>query len=280
MNEPNPNKIIGRLLLEAGKLKSSDIELIEHCQKEQGLRFGEAAVKLGMVAEADILQMLARQFHYPYLQPGEGGFSEELVAAYLPFTPQVEAIRSLRSQLTLRWFSEEHKQLALVGLGPGVGCSLLTANLAIVFSQLGQRTVLVDANLRNPRQHQVFNLKQKIGLSEILAGSVGMDAVSKIPSFVDLSVLPAGTIPPNPQELLGRPAFKLLMRDLAKRYDITLLDTPNGLLYADTQNIVAETGAALLVMHKHHTRVSDALALKAQLANAKAHILGVVLNEF
>ena len=93
-------------------------------------------------------------------------------------------------------------------------------------------------------------------------------------------MLPAGTLPPNPQELLGRPAFRLFMRDLAKQYDVTLLDTPDGLLYADTQNIVAEAGAALLVMHKHHTRMSDALSLQAQLADARAQIVGVVLNEF
>jgi protein-tyrosine kinase len=280
MNGLKTHKNVGRLLLDAGKLKLPDIELIEHCQKEQGLRFGDAAVKLGLVAETDILQILAQQFNYPYLQPGEGGFSEELVAAYQPFIPQVEALRSLRSQLTLRWFNEEHKQLALVGLGSGEGCSFLAANLAIVFSQLGQRTVLVDANLRNPRQHQLFNLGKRQGLSDLLAGSIGMDAVSIIPSFIDLSVLSAGTLPPNPQELLGRPAFKLLMRDLAKNYDVTLLDTPDGLLYADTQNIVAETGAALLVMHKNHTRISDALALQAQLVNAKAQIVGAVFNEF
>ena len=280
MKESNYNKKVGRLLLDAGKLKLADIELIEHCQREQGLRFGEAAVKLGMVAEADILQMIAQQFDYPYLQPGEGGFSPDLVAAYQPFSPQVEAIRSLRSQLTLRWFNEERKQLALVGSGPGVGCSLLAANLAIVFSQLGQRTVLVDANLRNPRQHQLFDLSTSIGLSELLVGRADRGAICKIPSFVDLSVLSAGTLPPNPQELLGRPAFRLLMRDLAKNYDITLLDTSGDLLYADTQNIVAETGAALMVMHKHHSRVSDALALQSQLANAKAQIVGAVINEF
>jgi chain length determinant protein tyrosine kinase EpsG len=280
MKEPNLNKKIGRLLLDADKLKLADIELIEHCQREHGLHFGEAAVKLGMVAEADILQILAQQFDYSYLQPGEGGFSAELLAAYQPFIPQVEAIRSLRSQLSLRWFSEEHKQLALVGLGFGEGCSLLAANLAIVFSQLGQRTVLVDANLRGPRQHQLFNLTKSMGLSELLVGRTGMEAICEIPSFVDLSVLPAGTLPPNPQELLGRPAFRLLMCDLAKNYDVTLLDTPGGLLYADTQNIVVQTGAALLVVHKNHTRMSDALALQAQLANANAQVVGVVLNEF
>jgi chain length determinant protein tyrosine kinase EpsG len=279
MKEPNLNRKFGMLLLDAGKLKLADIELIEHCQKEQGLRFGEAAVKLGLVDEADILQTLAQQFNYPYLQPGEGGFSEELVAAYQPFTPQVEAIRNLRSQLTLRWLNEEHKQLALVGLGSGEACSFLAANLAVVFSQLGQRTVLVDANLRDPRQHQLFNLGKRQGLSDLLTGSIGMEAIGKIPSFADLSVLPAGTLPPNPQELLGRPAFKLLMRDLAKNYEIILVDTPDGLLYADTQNIVAETGAALLVAQKDHARISDAQALQSQIINAKAQVVGVVLDE-
>ena len=279
MNMPSLNRNIGELLLEAGKLKLPDIELIGHCQKEQGLLFGEAAVKLGLIDEADILKILAQQFDYPYLQPGEGGFSTELVAAYQPFTPQVEALRNLRSQLTLRWFNEEHKHLALVGLGTGDSCSTLTANLAIVFSQLGQRTVLVDANLRDPRQHKLFRLAPSPGLSELLVGRAGMESICKIPAFIDLSVLTAGALPPNPQELLGRPAFRLLLRDLAKSYDVTLLDTPDGLLYADMQNVVAETGAALLVMHKNHTRISDAVALQGQFANAKAQIVGVVLNE-
>ncbi|MFZ4702101.1 MAG: chain length determinant protein tyrosine kinase EpsG, partial [Candidatus Methylumidiphilus sp.] len=209
-----------------------------------------------------------------------GGFSKGLVAAYQPFTPKAEAVRSLRSQLTLRWLDQEHKQLALVGLGSGDSCSLLAANLAVVFSQLGQRTVLVDANLRTPRQHQLFNLGVRQGLSDLLSGSAGMEVIARIPSFADLSVLPAGTLPPNPQELLGRPAFKQLMHDLAGGYDITLLDTPDGLLYADTQNIVAATGAALLVIQKHYARMDDAVVLQGQIANAKAQTVGAVLNEF
>lgn len=274
------DKTVGRLLLDAGKLKLHDIELVERCQREQGLRFGEAAVKLGLVAEADIRQMLAQQFNYPYLQVGEGGFSEELVAAYQPFSSQVEALRGLRSQLMLRWFGEMHRHLAVVGLGQGEGCSYMAANLAIVFSQLGERTVLVDANLRNPRQHQIFNLIQRQGLSDLLAGRAGMEVICRIPSFIDLSVLPAGTVPPNPQELLGRPSFGALMRDLGKSYDVILLDTPPGTQYADMQNIVAATGAALLVMRRHSARMSDALAVQGQLANAKAQIVGAVLNGF
>ncbi len=280
MNGTDSPQKIGRLLLDAGKLKLQDIDLIVSYQKEHGLRFGEAAVKLGLVVESDIQQMLAQQFNYPYLQPGEGGFSGRLTAAYQPFSNQVESIRNLRSQLVMRWFDEERKQLALAGLGAEDSGSILAANLAVVFSQMGQRTILVDANLRNPRQHQLFNLPQSAGLSEMLAGHANMEAICKIPHFADLSVLTSGALPPNPQELLGRPAFKLLMGNLSKNYDIILLDTPNGMLYADTQMIVTEAGAALLVMDKNQTRMNDALALQAQLADINAHVVGAALNEF
>jgi chain length determinant protein tyrosine kinase EpsG len=236
--------------------------------------------KVTNVTEIDALHRRAHEFNYAYLQPGEDGLSEKLVAAYQPFTPHAEAIRSLRSQLTLRWLDQEHKQLALVGLDSGEYCSFLVANLAIVFSQLGQRTVLVDANLRNPRQHQLFNLGEQQGLSDLLAGKVGMEAIVKIPSFANLYFLPAGTLPPNPQELLGGTAFKRLMRELAKSYDVTLLDTPDGLLYADTQNIAAAAGSALMVVEKDRTRLSDALALQSQITHSKAQVIGVVLNEF
>ena len=280
MKEPNSKKErLGQLLLDAGRLKSTDIDLIEHCQRKHGLLFGEAAVKLGLVVEADIWQVLAQQFDYPYLRPGEGELSAELVAAYRPFTPQTEALRSLRSQLMQSFFKQNHKQLALVGVGCGDASSILAANLAIVFSQFSQRTVLVDTNLREPRQHQLFNLAQSPGLSELLVGRTGIEAIYKIPLFPHLSVLPAGAMPPNPQELLGKPEFRLLMSELAKDYDITLLDTPDGLVYADTQNIVAEIGAALLVTQKHQTRISDVLALQAQIASAKADIVGAVFIE-
>ncbi len=232
------------------------------------------------IYHAAVVGTPAQALSLTQLKPGEGGFSEDLVAAYQPFGRQAESIRSLRGQLSLRWFNEGHKLLALTGLGQGEGCSFLAANLAIMFSQLGQRTVLVDANLRDPRQHQMFNLGGRQGLSDLLAGSVGMEAVNAVSPFANLFMLPSGTPLPNPQDLLGRPSLRLLLNELAQDYDIVLVDTPDGLLYSDTQIIVAETGAALLVMHKNHARMSDAQALQAQFANAKAQIVGVVLNEF
>ncbi|MFZ4702532.1 MAG: polysaccharide biosynthesis tyrosine autokinase, partial [Candidatus Methylumidiphilus sp.] len=205
--------------------------------------------------------------------------SKTLIAAYQPFSSQAEDIRDLRSQLMLRWFNEDRKHLALVALGTADHCSVLIANLAIVFSQLGQRTLLVDANLRNPSQHRLFKLENRQGLSSMLAGMVGMESSCQIAPFSDLSVLTAGALPPNPQELLGRPVFGELMRDLARHYDVILVDTPNALLYADTQIIAQEAGAVLLVMDKQQTRMDDAMIVKTRLESTQAHILGVVLNE-
>ncbi|RZL30450.1 MAG: chain length determinant protein tyrosine kinase EpsG, partial [Rubrivivax sp.] len=143
---------MGALLLDAGKLTPEDFERVLRMQNETGIRFGEAAVRLGLVGEDDIQQVLARQFAYPYLQKGQAGLSPKLVAAYQPFSPQVEALRAIRSQLMLRWFARGRRALAIVGVDPDDGAALFAANLAIVFAQLGEQTLLVDANLRAPRQ--------------------------------------------------------------------------------------------------------------------------------
>jgi chain length determinant protein tyrosine kinase EpsG len=204
-----------------------------------------------------------------------------MVAAFAPFSPQVEALRTLRSELLLRWFNGDNKQLAILGLEHGGGCSYLGANLAIVFSQMGEKTLLIDANLRQPKLHQFFNISAGKGLSDLLVGRLEMDkTIHKIPDFIDLSVLPAGTVPPNPQELLAKASFKVLLRELAQEYDIILIDTPNAALYADMKHVVSETKGALLVARKHHTSFRSVQTLQQQLINANVQLIGTVLNEF
>jgi chain length determinant protein tyrosine kinase EpsG len=271
---------IGKLLLDAGKLTPEDAEKALRLQKDKGLRFGEAAKQLGFITDADIQQALGRQFDYPYLQPGEANFSPELVAAYSPFSSQVEALRGLRTQLMLRWFADGHKALAIVGSSAGEGASYTAANLAVVFSQLGERTLLIDADLRTPRQHDIFKLRNRHGLSDALAGKTGLEAIERIPAFVDLSVLPAGTTVPNPQELLGRPALVELLGRLGAHYDVILLDTSPGAMGADAQTVTARAGGALMVARKNYTRLNAAAALKEQLATAGAEVVGTVLNEY
>ena len=249
-------------------------------QQEEKLRFGEAAIKLGLITQDDLRQALALQFEYPYLSAEEGGFSRELIAVYQPFGPQVEQLRALRGQLMRRWFAAGHKTLAIVSTSAGDGASYLAANLAVVFSQLGERTLLIDADLRNPRQHIVFNLGSRQGLSDILVGRASHAAVERIPAFVDLSVLTAGAVPPNPAELISRATLLVLLEDFAKRYDIILIDTPPAGMNADALTIATQAAGAMLVMRKNHTRLAAATTHKAQMSTAGIEMVGTVLNQF
>lgn len=273
---------IGAILVDEGKVSPQDAERILVLQKREGLRFGDAAIKLGLVKPEDIQHALSRQFDYPYLMPGDENVSEELVAAFSPFSRDVEALRALRSQLMLRWFGieAERRALAVVSAGRGEGRSHLAANLAVVFSQLGERTLLIDADLRRPRQHELFRLSNRSGLSAILAGRPEIDGIQRIPSFLDLSVLTAGPVPPNPGELLSRPAFSQLLERLAGQYDAILLDTAAGSGDTDAQTVAVRAGGVIMVVRQHKTRVREAGDLVARLSSASAQIVGTVLTDF
>lgn len=271
---------IGGLLLEAGKITPENAERVLRMQKELGIRFGEAAQRLGLITEADLQHVLARQFDYPYLLPGEGKFPEQLVAAYQPFSKQVEALRAVRSQLMLRWFARGHKSLVIMSVGAGDGASMFTANLGVVFSQLGEQTLLVDANLRQPRQHEVFGVQTKQGLSDMLAGRADQGVIEKVDSFVDLSVLAAGTLPPNPQELLSRSTFTQLRQQLENQFDVVLYDVPAHASGSDALAVASRIGGVLLVVRKDHTKMSRIGELSEQLTQSGVQLIGSVLVEF
>lgn len=276
---PRKDGNIGRMLVEQGKLTQEQAERVRRLQQEQGLRFGEAAQRLGLVSELDIQQVLSRQFDYPY-QENQGNYPAALVAAYQPFSAEVEMLRSVRSQLMLRWFTASRKTLAIASVNAGDGTSLMAANLAIVFSQLGLQTLLVDANLRNPRQQRIFNLAAGRGLADVLAGRAGLEPLAVAESFADLSLLPAGSPVPNPQELINRSSFNALNQTLRSRFDVILYDTPACSSAADVLTIGARAGGVLLVVRKDHTRVADLTAFGDQLRRSGTEVVGSVLVSF
>ncbi|WP_333874823.1 chain length determinant protein tyrosine kinase EpsG [Methylobacter sp.] len=271
---------IGKLLIASGKLTEQSIEQISQVQREYHLRFGEAALRLGLLKEDDILNALARQFDYSCLPlDSESSISSELFAAYQPNSSQCEALRVLRSQLMLRWFGGHRKTLALISAQHEDGSSQLAANLAIEVSQLGERTLLIDANLRSPNQHQLFGLDNQLGLSSVLAGRIHYsDAITPIKSFANLSVLCAGAEPPNPQELLSRTSFSQMLEAVGQKYDIIICDTPPALDNADAQIVAARAGCCVLVVRRNQTRMAHALRIKNQLSTTGAELLGVVMN--
>lgn len=272
---------IGAILIAEGRLNTADALRVLKVQHDEGLRFGEAAKKLKLLTDEDIDFALARQFDYPYLSKDSSKLAREVIAAYNPFSPQVEALRAVRSQLMLRWFQRGsgHKALAILSAGEGEGRSWVAANLAVVFSQLGARTLLIDADLRHPRQHTVFGVDNRAGLSALLTNRAGLDAAQRIPDLRDLSLLPSGTLPPNPQEILARPAFAKLLESLEAHYDVILIDTPCGNRFADGQTVAVRAGGGLMVARRNVSRVGRVRAYADMIQQAGGVIVGSVLNE-
>jgi len=277
---PPAERSIGSILIDAGRLNADQTERILRLQREKGLRFGEAAVVLGLANNNDIHYALARQFDYPYLQRGESKVSPQVVAAYDPFSPQVESLRALRSQLMLRWFDpvEGRRALSVVSPGAGEGRSWLAANLAVLFSQLGERTLLIDADLRKPSLHTLFGLQERSGLSTLLAGRPAPEAVQRVPDLLSLSVLQAGVVPPNPQELLARPILGQLLQQYSSSFDVVIVDTPAGSRYADAAMVAVRTHGALMVARRDQSRMGDMKRYAERLTQSGAVVVGSVMN--
>ena len=271
---------IGAILMAAGRLRPDENEQILRLQREKGLRFGDAALQLGVVTATDIDYAMARQFDYPYLQRGKSRVSMSVVAAYSPFCAQSEALRALRSQLTLRWFNPQagRKTLAVVSAQPGEGRSWMAANLAVMFAQLGERTLLVDADLRRPTQHKLFGVDNRSGLSSLLYGRAVPDAIRWLPDLRMLAVLPAGVMPPNPQELLARPAFGVLLQQYAASFDVIIIDTPAGEDCADGMMVAVRAKGVLMVARPHVSRVASVRRYARRLNEAGVALAGSVIN--
>lgn len=280
-NSSLQDRSIGHIIAEANNLSAEQVERILAHQKSKGLKFGEAAIALGLAKGEDVLWALSQQFHYPYAPGGGKMPSEELVLANKPFSHQAEAFRVLRSQINMQLFNADEPRRAIAVISPdsGDGKTFFAANMAIAFSQLGGRTLLVDGDMRSPRIHEVFGIENGSGLSGILSGRAEANVIRPVADLPSLFVMPVGTMPPNPMELVERPAFGLLMRELASKFDYVIVDTPAASYGADYAVIAARCGAAIALTRKGKTRVDAMQELVATLSNSPAKLAGVIMNE-
>jgi protein-tyrosine kinase len=247
------DRSIGDLIRDVRELSDEQIEEILTYQRENSVRFGEAAVALKLASGDDVLRALALQFHYPYASE-EGSGNPELVIAHSPFSDEAEAFRELRSQLMM--------------------------DVAVAFSQLGGRTLLVDADMRTPRQQQVFEIDSATsGLSSILSGRAEHNVIQRVAGLPSLYLLPVGVIPPNPLELVQRPAFGLLMHELLSKFDHVVVDTPAAVHGADSRVIAAKCGAALVIGRTGKSKMDKLESLLKSVAKGPAKLAGVVMNE-
>jgi protein-tyrosine kinase len=274
-------RLLGALLVDIELITPADVQRILEYQQQHPVRFGEAAVALDLVTTSDIERALAQQYDHSFLLCGESNVSQKVVAAYDPVSPEAEAIRTIRAQLLARWFRADvsRRSLAIVSAENTEGRSYIAANLAVAFCQLGKSTLLIDADMRDPSQHRLFSVDDHLGLSSILAGRAGLEAIKRVPGLSHLGVIPRGPQPPNPSELLARPVLGQLLQELAKEFEVILLDTSPTSRSADALSVSTHAQGALVVVRKNAARSWQLRGVADRARTANCTLIGTVLNE-
>ena len=192
-------------------------------------------------------------------------------------SPLVEAFRQLRANVLFA-SPDGLKSVVVTSASPTEGKTIIAANLALGLAQAGQRVALVDADLRRPHIHAVLGLALEPGLSSLLTQRSPLEQVVQTTSVPNLMAVTAGTLPPNPAELIGSPQFTALLRLLESRFDIVVIDTPPVMVVADASILAHQTSGVLFVVDASSTSRHAAQAALDQLERAHARFLGAVLN--
>ena len=274
-------KAIGELIQDARNLSADDLERIGRYQRENDLRFGEAAIALGLADTEDVLQALAQQFKYAYADEETRKAAPELVMLNQPFGHQAEAFRAIRTQILMRTQADkgQRRPLAVVSPDSGDGKTYFCANLAVALAQLGGKVVVIDADMRGARIDQVFGVPGGAGLSGVLSGRGGKGIVKSVPGIPNLYVIPVGVQPPNPLELVEGPSFGMLLREVSIKFDHVIIDTPASCFGSDGVVIASRCGSALVVTRKDANKVSHLQELVGSLQAAQVRLAGVIMNE-
>ncbi|WP_290492829.1 polysaccharide biosynthesis tyrosine autokinase [Alcanivorax sp.] len=190
----------------------------------------------------------------------------------------VEALRSLRTSLHFAMMEASNKVLMVSGPSPGVGKSFVSANLAAVLAQTGQKVVVVDADMRKGHMHRFFDNRNDEGLSDYLSGQKEQEAVIQATKMENLAFIPRGQVPPNPSELLMHNRFKTLMESLSEQYDIVLVDTPPILAVTDAAIVGQLAGSSLIVTRFGVNSVKEVDITLTRFAQNNVEIKGAILN--
>jgi capsular exopolysaccharide synthesis family protein len=203
----------------------------------------------------------------------------DLICHQNPGVRIAEAFRSIRTSVIFS--SPEDRPLKTVLVTstiPQEGKSSISVNLATVFAQKNEQAIIVEADMRKHRLAATFGLDNKEGLSSFLAGTAGLEQIIKKTAVPNLSLIPAGPVPPNPAELLTSTKTKLLLEELNKKFDRIIIDSPPVLTVADTSILANVADGVIQVIRAGFVNLEAVLRTKQRLTEAKARIIGVILN--
>jgi len=203
--------------------------------------------------------------------------SYRLVTLTDPRSPAAEAFRTLRTNLMFSSLERPLTTLLVTSAAPEEGKSTTLANLAVTLAQGGRKTIVVDCDLRHPHQHEIFGVPAEPGLSNMMLNN--QDRPPLVATSIEgLSLLPAGTPPQNPADLLGSRQMETIIANLKTRADIVLFDAPPVIAVTDAALLASKLDGALLVVSAGQTRRDHAQQAKALLERIHVHIVGTVLT--
>jgi capsular exopolysaccharide synthesis family protein len=189
-----------------------------------------------------------------------------------------ECFRTLRTNVLFSTADEGLRSLVVTSTGPGEGKTLVSTNLAVGLAQAGMRVLLIDADMRKPRVHMVFDKPRQPGLSNVLVGTAKFSETVHATQIPGLWMVPAGAYPPNPSELLGSKRFANLVASLGAHFDWAIIDTPPIMAVADSSIVAHLTTGVVFVVGAEMTSRFAAQRAVEQLGRGRAKFLGAVLN--
>jgi capsular exopolysaccharide synthesis family protein len=202
----------------------------------------------------------------------------ELVTFCHPKSMLSEAYRNIRTSILLSFSEKPPKTIAILSPNPEEGKTTTALNTAIALSQTGARVLVLEADLRRPRVHKIFDQENGVGLSSFLSGHAELDATIRGTEIPNLFYILAGPIPPNPSELLGSNLFKCMIESLSERFDHIVIDAPPVLGFSDSIIVSTSVDGVILVVLEGKTPKETLQRSKEMLFQVNAKILGVVIN--
>lgn len=215
----------------------------------------------------------------PLIESKQDALEERIVELMFSKDPFAEAFRTIRSNLKFMSLTKPFKSILVSSALPGEGKSIVAGALGIAMAQAGQKVILVDTDLRHPGLHKFFQLRNSVGLTNILLGENDLDSVLRDTGIQNLRVLPSGPIPPNPAELLDSPTIQKLIEELKERADVIIFDSPPALVVTDATIIAPRTDGVIVVVEAGRTPKEAIRRLKEAMDVAQANIIGAVLNK-
>ncbi|RED65045.1 CpsD/CapB family tyrosine-protein kinase [Cohnella lupini] len=205
--------------------------------------------------------------------------NKKIITFENPSSPISEAFKTLRTNIHWSSMNREVKTILVTSTEKNTGKSLTAVNMAVSFAQLGKKVVLLDCDLRKPTQHEYFMKSNRNGISHLLAGHYQLEQCLVDTHIENLTLLPSGTIPPNPSELLESYRMVELLEELKTAFDVVIIDSPPALVVTDAHILAPKCDGVIFVIRSGKTKTEMAKKALSYLKYANAHILGIVLND-